>query len=158
MQQSVLDWIDRSLLLMGDFFESRSYQQGARDVIARDARFTTLAPLDARKLLDLAVILLDLPAKSTRLLRALGGITRSVVSHDPLRAVRRHLNPEKSHLVVFGKAAHLDDLAALPFLLAPFQLRHMAVRPHPVAIVHHTVALERAVENLGVGVGSGIGA
>ena len=93
MQQPALNLVDSGVLLMRDFFEARPDQQGTRNVIALDARFATLALLDARQLLDLAVILLDLPAKSARLLCALGGVTSQIVGHDPFRAVRRHHNP-----------------------------------------------------------------
>ena len=106
MQQSVLDLVDGGFFLMGDLFEARPHQQGTRDVVSLDARFATLALLNARELLEFTVILLDLPAKSARLLRALGGITSQIVGHDPFRAARRHLNPEEFHLVIFGKAAH----------------------------------------------------
>ena len=82
----MFDLVDGDLLLMGDLFEARPHQQGTRDVVALDARFATLALLNARELLEFTVILLDLPAKSARLLRALGGITRKVVGHDPVRA------------------------------------------------------------------------
>ena len=113
MQQSVLDLVDGDLPLICDFFESRPHQQGTRDMVALNARFAVLTRFDSRQLLEFAVILLDLPAKSARLLCALCGITSKVVGHDPVRAARRHHNPEKFHLVIFGKAAHFNQLATL---------------------------------------------
>ena len=119
-------------------------------MVVLNARFAALTRFDSRQLLEFAVILLNLSAKSARLLCALCGITSKVVGYDPVRAARRHHNPEKFHLVIFGKAAYLDQLAVLPFLLAPLQVRDMAIRPCSAAIVHHTVALERTIEYLAV--------
>ncbi len=61
MQQPVLDLIDGLPVVVGHVLEAQPHQQGTRDVVALDARFTALTLLDARQLLDLTVILLDLP-------------------------------------------------------------------------------------------------
>ena len=72
MQQAALDLVNGGVPLVSYLFEARPDQQGTRNVIALDACFATLALLDARQLLDLAVILLDLPTKGTCLLCARG--------------------------------------------------------------------------------------
>ena len=150
MQQSLFDLIDGGLPLVSQVLEARPDQQGAGDMITLDAGFAPLARLDSRQLLDFAVILLDLPAKSARLLCALRRILSQIVGHDPFRAARRHHNPKEFHFVVAGKAANLDQLAAFQFGMAPFQFGNMAIRPLPAAVINHTVALERAIENLAV--------
>lgn len=148
MHQSVLDLVDGSLALSRDLLKSSPHQQRASDMVALDSCFAALALLDAGQLLDFAVILLDLPTKGARLLCVLGRITSQVVGHNQFRAVRRHRNPEEFHFVVFGKAAHLDQLAAFEFLFAPLQIRHMAIRLRSTAVVDHAVAFERTIDLL----------
>ncbi len=87
MQQPVLNLVDGGLPLVSHFLEARPDQQRARDVVALDARFATLTLLDARQLLDFSVILLNLPTKGARLLRARSRILSQLVGYDPFRAV-----------------------------------------------------------------------
>jgi len=61
MQQPALDLIDGLPAVVSQVFEAQPDQQSAGDMVALDARFAALALLNSRQLLDLAVILLDLP-------------------------------------------------------------------------------------------------
>src|SRR5512143_1296193 len=96
-------------------------------MIALNPSLATLAAFQTGDLLAFAVQLLNLPAKATRLLSSLRGILSGIVGHDPIRAVGRHLNPEQTHLVVFGKALDLDRLPVRYFGSAPGQRIHSLV-------------------------------
>lgn len=56
-----------------------------------------LAWLDAEGLLGFAVILLNLPADGTHILRIEEGVLRKVFGHDPFRAAVFSHDPEQFH-------------------------------------------------------------
>ena len=122
MQQPMLNLINGTSGLISQVFEAQPDQQGTRNVIALHACFAALAGLDPRQLLELAVILLNLPAQRTRLLCTLRRVLSQIVSDDPVRAVWvravwvralwvralwvravwGHHNPKEFHLLVAG--------------------------------------------------------
>src|SRR5215208_4189725 len=98
-------------------------------MVALDAPLATLATLDPRRLLGFPVKLLDLPTQAARLLPFVHRIPRKkVVRDDPLRAARMHHYPEQRHLVLFGEALDLYELALPQFLFAPVEPIHPLVR------------------------------
>lgn len=141
----MFELIDGTSGMRGQFFEPDPDQEGTADVIALNAHFTTLATFQPCDLLAFAVQLLDLPAKATRLLGGLGGVPRGIVGHDPIRAVGRHLNPEQTHLAVFGKALDFDPLAVGLLVRVPRQRIHAPVRALAAGIIHLAVVLQRTV-------------
>lgn len=82
-------------------------------MVALEAPATALATLDPRQLLGLPVKLFDLPAHAARLLRLMHRVPRKIVGYDPFRAARMHHYPEQLHLVLFGEALDLYELAPL---------------------------------------------
>ena len=89
-------------------------------MVANDAGFATLAAFQASELLGFAMKLLDLPAYATRVLCGLRVILSQVVGDDIVRALWRQHHPEQFHLVFFGEALDLDQLAVYA---APNQTR-----------------------------------
>ena len=135
----------------GDRFEPNPDQQGTADMIALNTRFAALAALQPGKLLAFTVQLLNLPTKATRLLCGLGRNLSRVVGHDPVRAVSRHLNPEQTHLVVFGKALDFDPLAGVQLRRLPVQRVKAGVGAMTVRIVHLAIGFQRTVVHFAQG-------
>ena len=117
-------------------------------MIALNTRFAALAALQPGKLLAFTVQLLNLPTKATRLLCGLGRNLSRVVRHDLVRAVGRHLNPEQTYPVVFGKALDFDPLALAQLWRLPMQLIDSGVGALAVRVVHLAVGFDRTVVHL----------
>jgi hypothetical protein len=114
-------------------------------VIALNPGKPALAAFQTGDLFAFAVQLLDLPAIAAHLLRRRRRMLSTVVGHDPIRAVGRHLNPEPLPFVVFGKAFDLDGLAVSLFSRIPAQRTDALVRLCPTGIIHLAVRLEGAI-------------
>ncbi len=117
-------------------------------MVALDTRLAALAPLQSRHLFAFAVQLLNLPAAATHLLCRLSGILSGVVSHDPVRAVGRHLNPEQTHLVVFREAFDLDHFTPLSCGGIPPQDIYAPIGLRATEVIHLPVVFERTVVHL----------
>ncbi len=144
----MFDLVNGLLTGVGEAFEAYPHQQRAGDVVALNTRFAAQAILKTRQLLGFAVKLLNLPAQGTHLLSALCRALSKVVSHDPFRAVDRHLNPEQLHLEITRKPSDLDQFAMHQLSFAPTERLNTPIRLLPTTIVYQAVALERAVESL----------
>src|SRR5438105_7294046 len=148
MKQAMFELIDSLPGLVRQAVEPAPHEQRASYVVALDTSFAALAILKARQLLGFPMKLLNLPAQGTHLLSVLCRRLRQVVGHDPFRAVSRHLNPKQLHFEVTWKTLDLDQLATLQLGFAPTQRLNASVGFCSATVVHQTVALERAVENL----------
>lgn len=83
----------------------------------------------------------------------------AVIGHGPNRAADGQLNPEQTHLVVFGKALVLDGLALSELHRAPARPVHRcADRPRTTGIIHLAISRERAVVDFVQGFNNGISA
>lgn len=85
----MFDLVERTLRLSRDVGQADLHQHGAGDMVSLDTRLAALATLKTLELLDLAVKLLDLPARATRILCRRRRVLSEVVGHDPVRAVAR---------------------------------------------------------------------
>jgi hypothetical protein len=148
MKQAVFELIDSLPALVSQALEPCPHQQRTGDVVALDTGFATLAILKPCQLLGFAVKLLNLPTHRTHLLSVLRRSLRQVVSHDPFRAVGRHLNSEQFHFVITRKSLHLDQYARCQLGLVPTECNNAPVRLLPTAIIHQAITLERTIEGL----------
>lgn len=138
---------DGTLGLGSQLFQSHPDQECIADVIVLNPRLATLAAFEPRNPLTLAVQLLGLPTKATRLLCSLCSILSGIVGHGPVRAVGKHLNPEQAHLVVFGKALNFNSLTMGQLVGAPGQRIDTSVGVLAAGIIHLAVVFQRTIVN-----------
>ena len=89
--------VDVFFHLPGEVGQVAPDQDGAADVVLLGAGQAALALLDAEGLLGFALILLNLPADGTHILRIAEGVLRKVVGHAPFRAAVSSHDPEQFH-------------------------------------------------------------
>lgn len=147
-QHGSFDVVSGAMPLVRQLSQACPDQQSTMNVIALNARFSTLASFNPRQLLDLAVHLLNLPAHRTHFSCALRRRLSDIVSHDVIRAVGRHLDPEQLHLVVSWKISQLDPLAIPQRRLIPLQAIDRPIGQTTVTIIDHTVTLDGTVKEL----------
>src|SRR3954469_22506912 len=110
-------------------------------MVTNDARLATLALFKPSQLFTFAMKLLNLPAPARRLLCRRGRILSRIVSDDVLRVLRRQHNPEEFHLMFFGKAFELDQLAVTTFPGRPVERVHTPIGGSRAGIIHLTIVL-----------------
>lgn len=107
-----------------------------------------LAFLYTKHLLDLAVVLLDLPPDRADISRVIDTVLLQIIGHHPLRATVACRDPEQLDLEWAWKLVHLDELAVSAGLIAPLQATDRLVGLLRLAVIDQAVALEWAVEDL----------
>ena len=146
--QPLLHAVDRRLQTPGQRSEMNPCQNHAANMVPLRLGRATLAFLYAEHLLDLPVVLLDLPPDRTDISRVIDRILFQIIGHHPLRATVACRYSEQLDLERAGKLVHLDELAVRGGLVAPLQVADRLIGLLRLAVIDQSVALEWAVEDL----------
>ena len=148
MKQAVFELIDSLPGLVSQGLEPAPHEERTGYVVALNTSLATLTILKPGELLGFSVKLFNLPAQGAHLLSVVCRRERQIVSHDPFRAVGRHLNSKQFHFEITWEPSDLDQFAPCQLSLLPLQILDASVRLLPCAIVNQTVGFERTVEGL----------
>src|SRR6185503_20234842 len=97
IESTMLNRIQSLLSLSGDISQPHPDQDGTSDRVPLNACLTTLAAFQSSQRLGFTVKRLNFPTQAAHFWCVLSRMLRSIVGHDPVRAVLRHLNPEPFH-------------------------------------------------------------
>ena len=125
--------------------ESNPNQHRTTDVIANNPCQAILTPFNAGQLLCLPAKLLNLLSPVTRLLGNRSVVLSQVVGHNIIRAPVTRRDPEKLHLVMFGKFSDFNPFPVSEFGLVSLQGIHTLVRRLCIRIIYLTVRFQRTI-------------